>query len=59
MVNVKVINNIKTKLFPIGHFLNTKKKQFLTPKLPKIVDFRLSLIINSWRSKPIETIFNV
>ena len=39
MLNVKVIDNIKTKLFPIGHFfvrsipdeLN-KRKQFLTPK---------------------------
>ena len=39
MLNVKVIDNIKTKLFPIKHFfvqsipdeLN-KKKRFLTPK---------------------------
>ena len=39
MLNVKVIDNIETKLFPIGHFfvqsipdeINTKKR-FLTPK---------------------------
>ena len=49
MLNVKVIDNIRTKLFPLEHFflqpipdeLNPKKLILMPIHIPKIVHFRL------------------